>query len=668
MRKLIVKIFNLVYLAGAVLAIVAFCTKPIINTKVGLTLTKEQIADKLMEIFEGRNGSSSEGEGGEVEGASYRISYRDSAADQKITREDIMKAFPNGFSIEVGITIEAKDAFNVNNKSLLKDSIAKSIDKSLDNVIGTVTSGLHNLIYTLTEKFAKTELKNQIDAQIQQYFAGASPVSDADVDALYNNVYETLNGDGTVTVESLADTIVGDANTPGSLLYILEEKKKESGSDHIYVVADPKPTQAEVEEDIAIEDESSRKYYLEVTGDNPATEATEEKYYVRPTSYQLGATYYVQKYDASSVTGEDIADKLAESLDSIPGLVEDKIDAASPTEVEFNATVVSSVHFYRTPDPKGVFAHSGKYDSGTQYYMISDPEGQPSETEVKAEIALGTYGLRQYVVANEDRYEYPAEYSAEAHYYQLSTANPTEEEYYNTAASNKYKVKTGEESYEFAKKWEAGVQYYIETKIVNDVDTALSKLIEEMLGGGSSSEESGETNKAHYRAEGSSSEEELNAAVKEYIQKLLPIDSIYSFTEQADQYSTYVALGLIALFAFPWALFGLVTLIRTLRKRKIWTKPWIVFFFAFLQVIFGVVLTYGTKYAIPLIGKYVPQLKEFLESSQLGLDIRTGCLIPSFVYLAFIPLTIAYIIVAHPVKYEYKMWRRDLRLQRLGRK
>ena len=67
----------------------------------------------------------------------------------------------------------------------------------------------------------------------------------------------------------------------------------------------------------------------------------------------------------------------------------DKIDAASPTKAEFDATVVSSVHFYRTPDPKGVFAHSGVYDSGTQYFSITDPEVQPLEALVKADIALG---------------------------------------------------------------------------------------------------------------------------------------------------------------------------------------------------------------------------------------------------------------------------------------
>ena len=190
-----------------------------------------------------------------------------------------------------------------------------------------------------------------------------------------------------------------------------------------------------------------------------------------------------------------------------------------------------------------------------------------------------------------------------------------------------------------------------------------------MLGGGGSSEggESGEPSKAHLRLEGEeeskSSQEELEEALKEYIYKMLPLDNIYKVTEQADQYSTYVALGLIGLCVFPWALFALVTFIRTLRRKKCWTKPWIVFFFAFFQLIFGLVLTYGLKYALPIVKEHVPQVAEYIDQLGLSVGMKFGVLIPSFIYAGMIVLTIPYIIIAHRLKVEYKLEKRALKME-----
>ena len=72
MRKLLVRIFNLIYLAGSAIAIWAFVTKPIVNTEVGVSFTSDQIADKLMDIFKSKSGEG-EGGSGEVESASYML-------------------------------------------------------------------------------------------------------------------------------------------------------------------------------------------------------------------------------------------------------------------------------------------------------------------------------------------------------------------------------------------------------------------------------------------------------------------------------------------------------------------------------------------------------------------------------------------------------------------
>jgi len=668
MRKLLVKLFNLIYLAGAGVAIWAFVAKPIVDTKVGISLTSDQVADKLYEMFNKDSGGGSGG--GESTEASYKLSYRDSSSESesKVTREDIKAAFPDGFKLEVGVKIEAKDAFNIQNKELLRKSIADSIDKSLSSVVGSVTDGLHSLIKTVTEKLAKDELAKQINAQIAQYFQGASEVTEEEVQAVYDNVYNTINQEGDVTVENLATAIVGEAdddgNYPeGTLLYLLEEKKKETGTGLIYTAADPQPTAEDLATDME-KPEAERIYYVQRPDDNPETPDVEEVKYILPTEYLL-ETYYVQKYDATTVSGDDIADKLAESLNSIPGLVEEKRNPSSPSKEEFDATVVSSRHYY---SPEGVnaktFVLGGVFDLAKTYYTIDKAEPQPEQETIEAELEMAS-ALRNYVVKTSEGYAFPETASTEVEYYQLTPSLVTSEEYYNSAASNKYKVQTSPDQYEFAKIYDESAEYFIETKIVNDVDTALAKLIEQMLGGGSSSE--GGESKAHYRAEGDSSsksKEELEQAIKDYLYKLIPLDQIYKFTDQADQYSTYVALGVIALCIFPWALFALVTLIRTFRRRKCWTKPWIVFFFAFLQLIFGVVLTYGTTYAMPLIAKYVPQVAQFLEQTQLGLDIRTGCLIPSFIYLGFIVLTIPYAIIAHRLKVEWKLAKRAKAIER----
>ena len=670
MRKFLVKLFNLIYLAGAVVATVFLCIKPMIQTSVSLSLTSDQVADKLVELLNKNSGGSEEG------GSESRITYRDGSSETTpIDRDSIKEAFPNGFSLSVGLTVEAKDAFNLKEKNILSKSVAKSLQDSLNEVVGKVSESLHTLINKIAETKAKEELKNQINAQIAQYFEGASEVSDDDVDAVYNNIHEQLSS-GEATPEALANAIIGEKDEEtgeypqGSLLYILEEKKKETGSDHIYVVADPTPSEAEVVEDIGKE-ESEKKYYVKITGDNPETEAVETEYYVRPDHWEL-RTYYIEKYDASNVNAEEVADKLAEALEAIPGLVDTKHPLADPQpdEAAFNATVVSSKHFvYKAQE----FVKAGAYDSEENYQTIEKMAEQPSQSEVTTDIA--EHGVnRHFAVAKGDGYVYATSYDATAEYYYVTYITEiTAEEYNQTVASNTYMVLQGE-TYVYAQVYDSTAQYYTEQKVINDIDTALTNIIEQYLGKNSSSEE-GSGSRALVRGEGEgegegdsqTSKEKLQELLKEYLLKIIPLDKINEVTEKLDPYANYVCLGIIGLFAFPWVLFGLVTLIRTLRRRKIWTKPWIVFVFAFIQVFLGLVLTYGLKYFIPLFEGVIPEAaREYLAG--LSIDIRTGCLAASFIYLAFIPFTIVYIIFAHRLKKEYKFESRAIAMQMARRR
>ena len=65
---------------------------------------------------------------------------------------------------------------------------------------------------------------------------------------------------------------------------------------------------------------------------------------------------------------------------------------------------------------------------------------------------------------------------------------------------------------------------------------------------------------------------------------------------------------------------------------------------------------YGWKYFYPILAGKIPQLAKL--SNTVNLDIRTGCLIPSFVYLGVAAMTLIYWIIRRPMKFQYKMEKR----------
>ena len=139
-------------------------------------------------------------------------------------------------------------------------------------------------------------------------------------------------------------------------------------------------------------------------------------------------------------------------------------------------------------------------------------------------------------------------------------------------------------------------------------------------------------------------------------------------------FAGYGMLGLVVLAALPWLLFALVTLIRTLRPKKCWTKVWIVFFFAFLELILGAVLTIGLKVAFPMLK---PTLLGLIANGDstftsllggLNLSIQFGCYWASLVYIAMIPLTIIYMIIAHGPKKEFKEFKKQKKAEKLAKK
>ena len=120
----------------------------------------------------------------------------------------------------------------------------------------------------------------------------------------------------------------------------------------------------------------------------------------------------------------------------------------------------------------------------------------------------------------------------------------------------------------------------------------------------------------------------------------------------------------------PWAIFLLVTLIRTISRRKIWTKPWVVFVFASGQLLFGFIITYAlTIFKGPIVDALsgVEQLSSFATTLQnTDLTFKTSCFIPSILYVAMIILVIPYMIFCHKIKKDYKQHKRDKRAAKRG--
>ena len=91
-RKTLLKFMNLVYIAGAGVAIYGMCTKPIVSVDIGIELTSKQVGTYVAQAFGVANKTSKE--------YTVRLTYRaESESDKEtfkdwLTEEKIAKAFP----------------------------------------------------------------------------------------------------------------------------------------------------------------------------------------------------------------------------------------------------------------------------------------------------------------------------------------------------------------------------------------------------------------------------------------------------------------------------------------------------------------------------------------------------------------------------------------------
>ena len=163
MRKLIVRILNLCYIAAAAFAVYALCTRPIFKASVNVHFSKERMGIILSKAF-GNNGSS-ESEGESESRVTYRIAS--DTMHQYTTKENIENYFPNGYDLQIPVEIPVKSAFNLKNTQLLDDLIQNNLYKIVDKVIVSINKPLHNLFRDIVEGYALDTLRDEVNKQIQ---------------------------------------------------------------------------------------------------------------------------------------------------------------------------------------------------------------------------------------------------------------------------------------------------------------------------------------------------------------------------------------------------------------------------------------------------------------------------------------------------------------------
>lgn len=148
--------------------------------------------------------------------------------------------------------------------------------------------------------------------------------------------------------------------------------------------------------------------------------------------------------------------------------------------------------------------------------------------------------------------------------------------------------------------------------------------------------------------------QKINEKVKEKLDT-----TVDEFSTSFSKYSLYYFIALVAFIA-PWLALAIISIIRIIRRKKCWVKSWYVFAFAAVQLLSGIVLTIAATKFLPNVAGVLPleDFKEVLGSLSFS-TLVTSSFIPSILYLALIPFTIVYMIVAHRTKKNYKKEKRE---------
>ena len=602
MRKLFVRILNLFYIAAAAVAVYALCTRPIFKASINVHFSKERMGIILSKAF------GNDGSGGDE--SESRLAYRvaSDTMHQYTTKENIESYFPNGYDVQIPVEIPVKSAFNLKNTQLLDDLIQSNLYKIVDNVIVSIDKPLHSLFRDIVEGYALDTLREEINKQIQEKFPGGAEATDDEIQGVFDDVYALMGEGEAVTVDDLATVILHGSDGESGVLDIINKRG------HKYVLWDPQPTEEEVNTDKDLEE--GFKYFVEylVYSHNTAAYNSENAYFNK--------------------VGDDYV-----------------LCDPQPTEEQVTEDISAEESSWTYFVAKKAYKHNTEpYDSSVSYYDEQPYTSEDvNEQKITDEMIKSLEGVDGLVVKT------PV----------LCDPQPTEEQVTEDLAKEEkdriYYILDGEGNPVLPSEYNSSDTYYTVTKTVNDVETAMSVLIEGFLNGSSGQ------SRAVTRAEEAKSTEDdaLTNAVREYLYKMIP-QNVSSRMGTIGSKAPYIFLALVALFALPWVWFAFVTLLRTFRRNKCWTRLGIVIWGALLQVLLGLALTYGTKYIWPSIASRVDALKEYANS--INWDIRTGCLIPSFVWLGFVVTAIPYWQIRRPLKRRAKLIKRAERRDYFERK
>ena len=610
LRRTLVKLFNLVYIAAAGVSIYSICTQNLLTAEVKVDMDSQQVAKLIGSAFKEKS---------TIREKEYTYSRIDDASVKDwLTQDKIAKAFDKGLHLSTDINVPFSKAFEFKNKNIVKELVVDNIESIVDEALDYFTPAVRKLFKEGAEHYALETLTDEINETIQELFPEeiGESVDPEQVQEIFDNVYSLVDGNS-ASLDQIAGAINGEGDAFG-LQDILQER-----ADSIGNYAKYNATEEEVNAQLGLDENEKSIYVME--------------YHVVRSMFVDNIKYY--RYDSEQ-------SKYVEIPDADEALINAELEK---DESEREVYVFEGTPVYEA------------YSSETQYYkhFTNDVYNVESIASAMVDSLESVPGLvtrtGNYIACN------PSQAQVEADIQKAAEAEADPDKSYTQI----YYVKV-EEDYVKATAWVDGTQYYKEDITVNDVNTALSLLLDEMLNGkksnstpseSSSEPEPSEASRAFVRASDSEkqSEEDIREVLEKYIYKYIPKASIESFSAKIGTKGPLILLGVLLVFLLPWAWFAIVTLIRFLSPRKIWTRTGIVFFWAFIQVVLGLVLTYGLKYGLQIAGDKVAIIKEITD--RIGLNIKFSCLIPSFIYLGMIPVTIIYLMLARPFKVQYRFER-----------
>lgn len=605
MKKAVVKIFNLIFLGASALSLAMFATKDFVALDVTYPITKDFVVEKL----DGKFGDN-------------------------IKREDLEEAFKDGVELKINVSITANSLFeSISNKTAVTQSLKDSITRTAEGAVDALHDPLNTVVEKVAKNMAKQQAEQSIKDQISHFNTGSSSsdelydkyVTDEDLTNLTDNVYDALTGED-ATVDKVVDAMASDIND------ILGKMSEEPGFEG--ATFDPNSEQGQEIKDSITE-----------ALDEFGLIDSEGKINDPDTAMAIIINKMLNGSDSNDSSKTEDENEDGTEKQPIPSRTFIKFEdlpfpAITQTEytVEVGKEVSFDVDFGSVEEPALVNVVG---DAATVTNATTDPSSintfvinGVSEGSVTFTITRNGYEVSPEITVNVIPLEKAINFKSETIKVDINKTKKLEIER-NEAVDPAATV-----TYELS-------EVNPEGSITLEGDTLTSH------GEGTAKITAtcdGVTATAMVKSEETPS---LKKTLTTFVDDLITDAGIYDIV---DSFGGYIVYGLFALMA-PWVLFALLTIFRTLRKGKCWTKPWVIFTFCFGTFVLAAVQIALTMFSSELMGLLgnIPGISGILEQiSSIQIGLSTSCFIPGIVYAAFIPLTIIYMIVCHGYKKQLK--------------